>query len=177
MGAYGNTSEATTSSDLDADGLYGACDNCATIPNSPDAGTCIAGTLGEPCMTDEDCGTGGDCNNNQEDNDLDGAGDICDNCWEVQNPDQLDSDEDCPEPPYGADPVCGDACENQCQADFDDDGNVYPSDLSVFLGEYGRTDCLTTPPPCEADFDDDGNVYPSDLSVFLGEYGRTDCLP
>jgi hypothetical protein len=68
------------------------------------------------------------------------------------------------------------SCENECQCDFDDDGNVYPSDLSVFLGEYGRTDCLTTPPPCEADFDDDGNVYPSDLSVFLGEYGRTDCL-
>jgi len=48
--------------------------------------------------------------------------------------------------------------------------------MSVFLGEYGRTDCLISP-PCEADFDDDGNVYPSDLSVFLGEYGRTDCLP
>ena len=31
-----------------------------------------------------------------------------------------------------------------CQADFDYDGNVYPSDLSVFLSEYGRTDCY----PC-----------------------------
>ena len=28
-----------------------------------------------------------------------------------------------------------------CVCDFDYDGNVYPSDLSVFLGEYGRTDC------------------------------------
>ena len=69
----------------------------------------------------------------------------------------------------------GDVCE--CYADFDGDGNVYPSDLSVFLGEYGRTDCLTTPPPCQADFDNDGNVYPSDLSLFLQEYGRTDCPP
>jgi len=100
-----------------------------------------------------------------------------DNCQQVYNPAQLDSNDNCPEPPYSTDPLCGDVCENQCQCDFDDDGNVYPSDLSVFLGEYGRTDCLTTPPLCEADFDDDGNVYPSDLSVFLGEYGRTDCLP
>jgi len=133
--------------DYDEDGIVNNVDNCPLIPN-----------------------------NLQEDGDEDGAGDVCDNCWEVPNPDQLDSDADCPEPPYSSDPLCGDACENQCQADFDDDGNVYPSDLSVFLGEYGRTDCLTTPPPCEADFDDDGNVYPSDLSVFLGEYGRTDCL-
>jgi hypothetical protein len=28
-----------------------------------------------------------------------------------------------------------------CVCDFDYDGNVYPSDLSVFLGEYGTTDC------------------------------------
>jgi hypothetical protein len=118
-------------------------------------------------------------NDDQVNSDADNYGDVCDNCWEVYNPDQLDSNQNCPDPPYSTDPLCGDACEgiNQCQADFDDDGNVYPSDLSVFLGEYGRTDCLTTPPPCEADFDDDGNVYPSDLSVFLGEYGRTDCLP
>jgi len=28
-----------------------------------------------------------------------------------------------------------------CVSDFDYDGNVYPSDLSVFLDEYGRIDC------------------------------------
>ena len=33
-----------------------------------------------------------------------------------------------------------------CESDFDDDGNVYPSDLSVFLDEYGRTDCY----PCSS---------------------------
>jgi len=30
-----------------------------------------------------------------------------------------------------------------CRADFDLDGNVYPSDLSVFLPDYGRADCNT----------------------------------
>jgi len=45
--------------------------------------------------------------------DLDGDGvyDNYDNCWEVSNPDQLDSDGDCPDPPYSSDPACGDACE------------------------------------------------------------------
>jgi hypothetical protein len=61
-----------------------------------------------------------------------------------------------------------------CHADFDSDGNVYPSDLSIFLDEYGRTDCLTNP-PCQTDIEGDGNVYPSDLSIFLDEYGSTDC--
>ena len=32
-----------------------------------------------------------------------------------------------------------------CQSDFDCDGNVYPSDLSVFLDEYGKTDCTSCP--------------------------------
>ena len=81
------------------------------------------------------------------DTDGDGIPNDEDNCWEVGNPDQTDSNDNCPDPPYSTDPLCGDACEslNQCVCDFDDDGNVYPSDLSVFLGEYGRTDCLISP--------------------------------
>jgi len=46
-------------------------------------------------------------------NDIDGDG-VCDeedNCWYVLNPDQADSNDNCPEPPYEIDPICGDACE------------------------------------------------------------------
>ena len=39
------------------------------------------------------------------------GGDLCDNCWNVLNPDQADGDGNCGEPPYLADPACGDACQ------------------------------------------------------------------
>jgi hypothetical protein len=45
------------------------------------------------------------------DADGDGIVNSEDNCWEASNPDQLDSNENCPEPPYSTDPECGDACE------------------------------------------------------------------
>ncbi len=48
---------------------------------------------------------------NQKDDDEDDIGNLCDNCWEISNPDQLDSNENCPEQPYNFDPACGDACE------------------------------------------------------------------
>jgi len=50
-------------------------------------------------------------NFNQRDDDKDGIANLCDNCWETPNHDQLDSDENCSEPPYSSDPACGDACE------------------------------------------------------------------
>ena len=47
----------------------------------------------------------------QPDADDDGHGDVCDNCWFTVNPDQEDSDLDCPEYPYLVDPHCGDVCD------------------------------------------------------------------
>jgi hypothetical protein len=44
------------------------------------------------------------------DTDGDGIADSADNCWSVSNPDQSDTNGDCPSPPYAADPECGDAC-------------------------------------------------------------------
>jgi len=120
-------------------------DNCSLTTNGPDRGTC-AEIIGNIAR-----GTGVIC---YSDNYCE-SGEMC-------QMNQEDCNNNC----------IGDVCE--CYADFDNDSNVYPSDLSIFLDEYGRTDCLTHP-PCETDIDGDGNVYPSDLSVFLAEYGRTDC--
>ena len=132
-------------SDSDGDGECDAIDNCLNTPNGPLFGTC-AETIGTIVKgTGVTCTSGGEC----------GSGETC----------QINQ-EDC-----NSNGV-GDACE--CYADFDNDGNVYPSDLSVFLDEYGRTDCISNP-PCQADIDGDGNVYPGDLSIFLEEYGREDC--
>jgi hypothetical protein len=131
--------------DMDEDGIEGYQDNCPETPNGPDLGTC-AEVIGDIVK-----GTGVICVIDDE----------CENGETCQR-----NQEDCNSNGIG------DVCE--CYADFDGDGNVYPSDLSVFLSEYGRTNCISNP-PCYADFDGDGNVYPSDLSVFLREYGRTDC--
>jgi len=134
-------------SDSDGDGECDAIDNCPDTPNGLLLGTCAEQISIIYRGTGVTCTEGGsEC----------GGGEVCQMNQEDCNGNGI-----------------GDACE--CYAEFDGDGTVYPSDLSVFLGEYGRTDCNINPPPCQSDFDGDGNVYPSDLSVFLDEYGRTDC--
>ena len=50
-------------------------DNCPNHPNGPYGGTCIYG--GEPCMSDNECGTDGFCSMHQEDFGSDGVGDAC----------------------------------------------------------------------------------------------------
>jgi hypothetical protein len=61
-----------------------------------------------------------------------------------------------------------------CEGDFDGDGDVDGSDLSVFSADFGRTDC-GVPTTCPGDFDNDGDVDGSDLAVFAADFGRTDC--
>ncbi len=90
-----------------------------------------------------------------------------DNCPDVSNPDQADSDGD----------GIGDACEPPapaCFADFDSDGDVDGVDASTFSTEFGRTDCSATN-PCVADFDLDNDVDGIDAATFSSEFGRTDC--
>jgi len=104
----------TVDIDRDGDGIINKNDNCPGIPNGPLLGICTAGDAGNPCTSNEECGSGGFCSMAQEDNDPDGFGDVCDfcegngnydtdgdglcdredNCYSVPNPDQKDSDGD-----------------------------------------------------------------------------------
>jgi hypothetical protein len=61
-----------------------------------------------------------------------------------------------------------------CPGDFDHDGDVDGSDLTVFAADFGHTNCAV-PTPCEGDFDRDGDVDGSDLAIFAADFGRTDC--
>ena len=76
--------------DQDNDGVADADDNCASVPNP-----------------------------GQDNADGDRYGDACDNCWLVMNDTQVDTNNNCPSPPYATDPLCGDACE---PSDTDGDG-------------------------------------------------------
>ncbi len=52
--------------------------------------------------------------------DSDGWIDEMDNCWFVSNPDQIDTDDNCLEPPYTSDPECGDACTPESSSKSED---------------------------------------------------------
>jgi len=61
-----------------------------------------------------------------------------------------------------------------CDGDFDLDGDVDGSDLALFSGDFGRTDCAVGP-VCEGDFDSDDDVDGTDLAKFSSNFGRVDC--
>ncbi len=80
-----------------------------------------------------------------DDNDGDGVSDSADNCTEVSNANQLDTDND----GFG----------NICDADLDNSGLVNTADLSIFRSVF-----FTNDP--DADLDGNGIVNAADLAIF-----------
>jgi len=69
----------------------------------------------------------------------------------------------------------GDACY-LCEADFDCSGSVDATDVTAFLGDFGRsTFCCpcTNENPCNGDINCDENVAADDVTKFLEDFGRS----
>jgi len=130
--------QTTTLLDTDCDGIPDndciACtpsyikDNCPTIPNGPDKGTCLEGKKrGYPCTRDINCGAGGLCSKNQEDSEGDGFGDICDYCdgngaYDTDDDGLCDGDDNCVYVPNG----------DQQDSDADGKGDVCTENIPKF---------------------------------------------
>ncbi|MED5262382.1 MAG: proprotein convertase P-domain-containing protein, partial [Myxococcota bacterium] len=86
------------------------------------------------------------------DADLDGVLDSLDNCTNVANPDQRDTD--------------GDGYGNFCDADLDNDTDIDSSDLDLLKARFFGSDP-------DADFDGSGTVDFLDLGHMAGQFGGT----
>ena len=109
-------------------------------------------------------------NPDQEDGDYDQRGNACDNCPEHSNPDQTDSF-----PPHGN--GIGDACD--CEGNFDCDEDLDGTDASLFKTDFGRSE-FNAPceagSPCHGDFECDSDVDGSDAMRFKEDFGRSPFL-
>ena len=181
--------------DSDGDGVLDYRDNCIAKQNGSNGGTCSKGTsAGSACTipgnNTSECGTGGFCSMNQEDEDRDGIGDVCDSCTDTEGdgygspgfPLNTCGEDNCPTnynpnqednyPPGGN--GIGDACD--CEANFDCDRDVDAQDVTAFLADFGRSiynrPC-TNEDPCKGDFSCDGDVDATDVTKFLEDFGRS----
>ena len=131
------------SADRDFDGVPNGCDNCLDVvnPAQRDADGDGVGDLCDACPFDappEDIDGDGTCNFDDlcptappdVDLDYDGIGDPCDNCVDINNPDQADADGD------GVGDVCdlcpGEADNNEEQPDLDGDGVPDLCDCNIY---------------------------------------------
>jgi hypothetical protein len=69
----------------------------------------------------------------------------------------------------------GDACY-LCECDFDCNGNVDATDVTSFLGDFGRSqhnEPCTNQTPCSGDVDCNGAVDADDVINFVADFGRS----
>jgi len=94
------------------------------------------------------------------DSDNDGVIDTQDNCPDVSNPNQLDTNGD----------GIGDACESiAIPGDLDDDGDIDSTDYSLFRSTLGK--CTGDAGfIADADYDGDGCVTYADYRIWYGYY-------
>ena len=155
---YGDACELTM--DSDSDGVFDYTDNCPDTPNGPAQGTClplhndlcpdvIAGCV--PCPNPSEACLGGYCGS-QEDWDGDGVGNVCDNCYDIANPDQLDSDGD------GFGDLCDPGDLDGDGIDEDGDGSGVIGDHPCNTGQIQNCDdnCPQHANPYQSDCDDNG---------------------
>ena len=123
--------------DTDGDTVFDSIDNCPAYANTDQANS-------DPTPDEH--------------------GDVCDNCWLVDNDDQLDNiNTDCGAMPYGADPVCGDACQDSDTDTVVDNMDNCPFDINASQDDMDL-DCGPTPytsdpdcgDVCDDDIDGDG---------------------
>ena len=161
--------------DSDGDCIGDLCDEFPEIYDPTQLDSDSDG-VSDVCDADDDNDSVLDANDNcplvantsQEDGDTDSIGDACDNCLEVPNPDQ----EDTYPPPSGN--GIGDACD--CECDFDCNGGVDATDVTLFLNDFGRrifNNPCTNASPCNGDANCNGNVDAFDVTMFLQDFGRS----
>ena len=142
--------------DDDGDGIQDAVDNCPLVVNPMQENDVDEDGLGDKC---------------DDDIDGDGVPNLNDNCWKVANgaddpaPDgnQADTDNDCDDegpPPYGVNPACGNACD-------DDDDNDGLDDLVdncpwTYNPDQLNSDTDGIGNACDDDDDNDGVLDPDD---------------
>jgi hypothetical protein len=72
---------------------------------------------------------------------------------------------------YGGSPW---AASCPCDGDFEPDGDIDGFDLSIFVADFNRTDCLEAG-DCLGDFNSDGFMNMDDLEAFAFNFGKPDC--